>query len=376
MQPAQIEAAVQQVTDAVAPRAVGLLLRDPAIDPRCPESSDLDFVVLAEIGEMRSQRLRLDGGVMADLTWLPWAWVADARAAATRGWVPHRLLSSRVVWDAGRGIAALCQDIAGQMHVPALQARRIAVFLDTGWQTVREIGITRDFPALALFWLHMGHAACLSALADGLKRLCPNVYTRPFEHLDAVEALGHPGLRQRWVKTLRLDAELPPLVQALRRCHALLAPRLAEPDWPAAIGEALRSEYRYWRSPHELEFRIACAEELARRGDTAAALFHLRFTTYAVARLPVVQARALEGWNVAYLRPETAMRPELQRLAPELLDELPAMLAGPRPLPAAELEAATAALIDFRDRVCASLLAQGVPVEPMKTWAPYQPAVA
>jgi hypothetical protein len=374
MKSEHVDAAIRQVTDTVAGRGVGLLIRDPAIDPRCPDSSDLDFVVLADITEMRSERLQFDGGVMADMTWLPWDWVAAAPAAAGRGWVPHRLLSSRVVWDSGRDIKGLRAAIANCMHQPEIQARRIGVFLETGFETVREIGITWDFPPLALFWLHIAHAACLSALADGFHLLCPNIYTRPFDYIDTIESMGHPGLRQRWTQALRLEAELPPLVEQLQRCHTALAQRFPEPQWPASVGEALRSEYRYWLSRDELDFRIRTARELAARGDSAAALFHLRFCAYAVARLPVVHARVLEGGNVSFLRPEKAMLPELRRLAPEILEDLARMLAGPRPLPASELRHSLAQLIDFRDRVFASLRAQGVPVAPLKTWAPYQPA--
>ncbi len=375
----QVEDAIRQVTRAVSPRAVGLLIRDPAVDPRCPDSSDLDFVVLADIAKMRSERLSLvaagAGPVLADLTWLPWGWVVNPEDAATRGWVPHRLLSSNVVWDEGREIATLCDAIAQHMARPEIQSRRVAVFLDTGFQAVREIGITWDFPALAMFWLHMAHAACLAALADGLHMLCPNIFTRPFDHLDRVELKGHRGLRLRWTEALRLDDELEPLVERLLRCHSLVSRRYPEPCWPASIGEGLRCEYRYWLSPQELAWRICVARELARRGDSAAALFYLRFCAYAVARLPVVHARALEGISVSLLRPEKAMLPDLQRLAPEIIDDLGLMLAGHRALQASDVRLSLADTLNFRDRVCASLIAQGVPVASLKTWAPYQSVV-
>jgi hypothetical protein len=368
--------AIRQVAREVASRAVGLLIRDPAVDPRCPDSSDLDFVVLADIAEMRSERLSLvvagAGPVLADLTWLPWAWVVNAEEAATRGWVPHRLLSSNVVWDEGREIANLCDAIAQHMARPEIQSRRVAVFLDTGFQAVREIGITWDFPALAMFWLHMAHAACLAALADGLHMLCPNIFTRPFDHLDRVELNGHPGLRLRWTETLRLDEELDPLVERLLRCHALVSRRYPEPCWPASIGEGLRCEYRYWLSHQELAWRIRTARELARHGDCAAAVFHLRFCAYAVSRLPVVHARALEGISGSFLRPEKAMLPDLQRLAPEIIDDLSLMLAGSGALLTGNVKKSIDNLLDFRDTVCASLVAQGIPIATLKTWAPYQ----
>jgi hypothetical protein len=376
METVWVQDSILQVTKAVASRAAGLLIRDPAVDPRCPDSSDLDFVVLADIAEMRSERLSLvtagAGPVLADLTWLPWAWVVNPEEAATRGWVPHRLLSSNVVWDEGREIATLCDAIAQHMARPEIQSRRVSVFLDTGFQAVREIGITWDFPALGMFWLHMAYAACLAALADGLHMLCPNIFTRPFDHLDRVELNGHPGLRLRWIEALRLDDELEPLVERLLRCHALMSSRFPEPCWPASIREGVRFEYRYWVSHQELAWRIRTARELALRGDCAAAVFHLRFCAYAVARLPVVHERALEGISGSFLRPEKAMLPDLKRLAPEIIDDLSLMLAGPGVLLASNVKISIDNLLDFRGNVCASLVAQGIPIAPLKTWAPYQ----
>jgi len=79
----EVSGAIQQVTDGLAPRAVAILLRHPAVDIRCPDTSDLDFVVLADIPDMRSERLQLPAPgdapvIMADITWLPWGWVKDA----------------------------------------------------------------------------------------------------------------------------------------------------------------------------------------------------------------------------------------------------------------------------------------------------------
>ena len=179
--------------------------------------------MLADIEDMRSQRMRLtaaDGAViMTDLTWIPWAWVSDPELASTRGWIPHRLLSSELVWDSGRGIAQHCSDIARNMYRSEIQQKRISVFLDTGYQTVREIGITWDFPGLALFWLQMGHAACLAAALDGARRLCPNVYTRPFDYLDEAEVRLEYPLRRHWIEVLRLDADPGEMISRLRRIH-------------------------------------------------------------------------------------------------------------------------------------------------------------
>jgi hypothetical protein len=380
MPPGHIRDAILQVTRAVESRAVGILIRNPAVDARFPDTSDLDFIVLADIGDLRSERLHLtapDGTrTMADLTWIPWTWVSDPEVAATRGWVPHRLLSSDLVWDGGREIARLRDEIGQHMFRPDIQQKRTGVFLEIGFETVREIGITWDFPALALFWLHMGHAACLAALLDGMRLLCPNVYTRPFDYLDEAERRAYPGSRRQWIEALHLDDDPARIVPSVRRIHAIVAGKFPEPEWSAGITAGTRFEYRYWLSREELDWRIQVAMEMMRRGDSPAAVFYLRFCAYAIARIPMVHASAAEGRDVSFLRPEKAVLPELQRLVPEIIGDLDLTLAGTRALDAGSVDDSLSKLCIFRDRTLAFLRACGTPALEVKPWAPYQPRAA
>jgi hypothetical protein len=378
--PAQVQDAILQVIAAVQSRAVGILIRKPFVDVRFPDTSDLDFMVIADIEDLRSERLSIaapDGTrIMTDLTWLPWAWVSDPELAATRGWVPHRLLSSSLVWDSGRDIAQLCEEIARHMYRSNIQHKRTSVFLDIGFQTVREIGITWDFPALALFWLHMSYAACLAAMIDGMRLLCPNVYTRPLDYLDEAERQVCPGLRGQWIEALHLDADPMRIIPALRRIHAVIATKFPEPDWPANIQEGTRLEYRYWLSREELEWRIAVALEMVQRGDTAAAIFYLRFCAYAIARIPMVHARSGEGRNVSFLRPEVAVLPELQRLVPEIVGDLGDVLAGARKLDTDAVKSSLSMLNAFRQKTMAYLRECGMPISESTAWVPYLAQVA
>lgn len=335
--------------------------------------------MLAEIDDMRSERLRLttlNGAPRIDLTWVPWVWVSDPEVAATRGWVPHRLLSSDLVWDSGKHLARHCQQIAQFMYRPDIQQKRVGVFLEIGFQTVREIGITWDFPALALFWLHMAHSACLAAMLDGMKRLCPNVYTRPFDYLDDVERQVQPGLRCQWMEALHLDADPMQLIAALRRIHSLVTAKFPEPSWPANARPGTRYEYRYWLSPEELDWRVRVALEMVRRGDSAAAIFYLRFCAYAIARIPMVHARSREGRDVAYLRPEKAVLPELQRLAPEIIADLDLSLGGKHGTEVNTVKRSLSMLDLLRDRTVVFLHACGTPVPQLQIWEPYRPQAA
>ena len=332
-------------------------------------------MALAEIEDVCSERLLLaapdETPRMIDVTWLPWVLVSDPEVAATRGWIPHRMLSSDVVWDSGRDIVRHCREIGRHMYRAGIQQKRIGLFLDIGFQTVREIGITWDFPALALFWLHMGHAACLAAMTDAMRRLCPNVYTRPFDYVDEVERQAYPGLRRQWIEALHLDADLVEMIPLLKRTHAIVASRFPEPDWPAGIQASTRFEYRYWLSAEELDWRIRAALEMMRRGDSAAAIFYLRFCAYAIARIPMVHARTLEGRNVSYLRPEMAVRPELERLVPEVIDDLDLVLAGRRGMDVKTVKRSLTMLGTFRDSVLNYLNACGTPVPESEIWEPW-----
>jgi hypothetical protein len=102
----------------------------------------------------------------------------------------------------------------------------------------------------------------------------------------------------------------------------------------------------------------------------------LRFCAYAVARIPMVRARATEGRDVSFLRPEKAMLPELSSLVPEIIDDLDLILAGTRHLDVEVVKRSLSMLDIFRDNTVKYLDARGIPVPELKPWKPYQPQVA
>lgn len=364
----RIDHAVQWATRMLAPRAAAILVRTPRVDPRCPDTSDLDIIVLADIDDMRCERLWPAPRATApygassmpvDLTWLPWSWVNDAEAAAARGWIPHRLLSSDVIWDCGRRVASHCREIGKHLYRPDVLRRRVRLFLDLAADTVREISVTRDFPALGLFWLHMAYAACLAARLDGMRRLCPNIYTRPFDYLDAAAEHAQVDLRPLWVRALRLDVDPTRIIPALRRAHTVIAEKFPAPEWVPAIRAGTRSEYLYWLSRAELEWRIDAALEMARRGESAGAVFYLRFCAYATLRIPMVHARSTEGVQVGFLRPERPVRPEIQKLVPEVIGDLELVLGGARAPTSGDLDESLSTLDEFRTDTLAFLRSAG-----------------
>jgi len=375
-EPEAARRALGRAVRELAPRPSAVLVRRPLVDPRTPETSDLDLLVVADVEDLFPERLVVEGEtgrpVRIDLIWLPRGSLEAPAEFARNGLIAHRLLSSELVFAGDPGVAERIARIGREFRDPDIQVERIRGFLDMGFLTVREIGVTRDFPALALFWLHMAHAACLAAILDGAGRLCPNVYTRPIAHLEAAEEESGLALGHDVATALHLDVDPASLVPALRRIHETVSRRFPEPSWPRSMRIMTRHEYRYFLARDELEWRIAAAKEMARRGDGREAVFYLRFWAYALLRVPMVHRRALEGIDVSFVRPSRAVRPELERLCPEIVDDLADVLGG-RHLGASDVDRALEHLLRLRERTLHGLRARGLEPKDLRPWEPYRP---
>jgi hypothetical protein len=361
---------------AARPGVSAVLVREPLLDAHYRATSDIDLMVFAEAEDLLPERLHLpdapDAAPSIDLITLPRKTLEQPAELARKGLVPHRLLGSRLVYDRDGDVAGRLKELRLKLYEPGIHADRITGFLDMGFYTVREVGVTWDFPALALFWLHVGHAACLAAMADGLRRFCPNVYTRPFEYCRELERLCGVELVGPFVEALHLGVEPRELIAPLKRVHATVAGRFPEPEWPANMRHGTRYEYRYFGSAEELRWRVGVAEEMARRGDGPAAVFYLRFWAYSLARLPMVYQRANEGIDVSFMRPERAVRAELEKHCPEILDDLAAVLAPPR-LTAPDVSRGLEMLSERRAETLSLLNSCGVELPGLRTWQPAAP---
>lgn len=339
--------------------AAAFLRRDDA-DAR--PDADLDLLVFDAADELWVERQPLPGGGSLDLLRLPAALLADPARLAAMGLITHRLLSAEpVADDSGRAVQA---EVRARWREPASIAPRLAAFLDMGWLTVREVGVTGDWPALARFWLHMAQAAALATLADAQGLACPNVYTRPLHWARRVA----PDLEPTMVRQLGLDDTDPAAAaQALRALHAQVTARCPEPAWPAALREATRREWRYWAAPAELAERLAAAAAM----PAPDAVFYLRYAAYSLLRVAMLHQRALEGWprHIPFIRPETELRPDLDRHHPGLVPLAERVFGQPSPAAVARALAATQAL---QQDVLAQLVQAGLPVPDRRPWLPYQ----
>lgn len=340
-------------------------LREPQADADARPGADHDLLVFDTAAEeLWVEREPLPGGGSLDLLCLPAALLDDPARLAAMGLVTHRLLSARPVGDGEDRAARVQAQVRARWREPAALAPRLAAFLEMGWLTVREVGVTRDWPALARFWLHMAQAAATAVQADAAGLPCPNVYTRPLHWLRRLEPAAVPAVVQR----LGLDETDPAAAaQALRALHAEVRARCPEPPWPPALREATRREWRYWSAPAELAERLDAAAAL----PAPDAVFYLRYTAYSLLRVAMLHQRALEGWprHIPFIRPETELRPDLERHHPTLLPLADAVFGRP---PDASLAAALEGTQALQRQLLGRLEAAGHPVPDRRPWQPYQ----
>ncbi|HSM17489.1 MAG TPA: hypothetical protein VK845_10915 [Gemmatimonadales bacterium] len=368
--------ALQRAVEVLGDRAEAVLVRTPMIDPRFPETSDLDLLAVGDVEDFFPERVSLGTESTAlpkiDLIWLPLGQLEEVRRLAKLGLIGHRILSSDIVADR----TGLASRKHGELRVaffdPDLQAERIAGFLEMGFLTVQEIGVTWQFPALALFWIHLAYAACLAALVDGTKGLCPNVFTRPFDAVPRAEPAAGLALGNHMVETLHLRGDVTSSAHRLRRMVEVVTASFPEPAWPAGMRQITRYEYRYFSSRSELDWRIRAAGEMSRLGSPESALFYLRFWAYSLARLPMVHQRALEGVDVSFVRPSRMVLPDLERLCPEIIDDLALILGGDDAITDEDIRVSLDKLYTLRDHTLDFLAVCGLRFPELKAWAPYE----
>lgn len=344
-------------------------VRRPDAAAQALRHDDLDLMLFGQVDVFRPERHWAPDGTPVDLAWYPAAMLDRPERIAAAGLAAHRLAVCDPAWSHDRNDDSVPARVQALMPRPDLQAARLDVFLDLARLTVRETGITRDFPALARFWLQMGHAALLAAAADLDGQACPNAFTRPAGPLLALGSAAAGAISE----ALGLDADPLDLAAAVQAIHELVARDFAQPRWPAAMREATRAEYRYTLDGDELRWRLAVAGELAATGRAADAIWLLRYWAYALARLPMVFHAALRGEDIAFLRPERAVRPALAAQRPALLPLLDRALGGPwnETDGVRAVDAASDSLESLRTSVFHRITARSLPVK-MAT-APWQP---
>lgn len=375
--PERGERALKWAAAHLGDRDRALFARRPLIDPLLPNTSDIDLLAFAEVPDLLPERLWAPEPLPpVDVIWLPVSRLEALEELATWGLIAHRLAESSPTSPeggepspaAGGAPAAL----RALMSSPESRAARIGGFLEMGFATVREIGITWDFPALALFWLQIAWSSLVASAADAAGQRVPNVYTRP---LDALETLAEADRRllEPFLEALALaEVDAGAVAEAVRRIHAQVTAAFPEPPWPDGYRQDTRYEYRYYSDPRELRWRLAVAEEMVSGGDPRGAALYLRFWAYSLARIPMVHRRCEEEVEVPFGRPFKAMGPELRALCPAILPDVTLALGGTQ-IDRAHVEAAASRLSQMQGALVASTQARDIPLESPRPWRPWRP---
>ncbi|MHC4257938.1 MAG: hypothetical protein ACYSUH_06080 [Planctomycetota bacterium] len=377
--PVQVELSdelLRQIIAQLSSQAEAILIRDPVMDTHCPLTSDIDVLAFREDAGLLPERLylsELPDAPMLDVIWLSKNALRDPEQFAQYGLLPHRLLSSKIIYDKEGFISHSRKAVQKKMYQPDIQLKRIMGILQLADETVREIGVTWDFPAMALFWLHMSYTVCLAAVCDGMRILCPNMYTRPFNFMADIEEKYQPVMKRIFIDALHLEARPIKAINLLRSIHKHVSARYPEPEWQENMREDTRYEYRYFLSEEELKWRIQVAEEMVSRVNPYAAVYYLRFWAYALSRIPMVYHRAQEGIDVSFLRPERAMRPDLEKNCPEVLDDLAEILSGQSQVTINDITHSLDMLFTFRDKTLDILISQGIELSEVPEWQPFKP---
>lgn len=356
-------------------KAVAIQLRTPITDRFSPNAYDVDLMAFAPMPAFLPERRHSADpqGRSLDIVWYPQALLEQPEKLAQLGLAAHRYMASETVHDP-YGLSEACRaTMQACFHRPDIRTARWNVFLDVGWKTVREIGITWDFPELARFWLHMATSSCVALGIDGLGSFCPNVFTRPLLYLEEIEARTGLALRVEVVEMLGLGHAPQDAFEPLRRIHRAVSQRFSEPCWPDAMRRLTRAEYAYTIAADELEFRIAVARDMLAQGQRESALHYLRFWAYSLARIPMIHARAAEGLDAAFLQPEKAVLSDLSEHCPEILDDLRLVLGGGAVIDAVQLQHGIDGVVRLRDTLADELRSRGFAMDPLPEWAPFRP---
>ncbi len=338
--------------------------------PRTP-ADDLDIVAFGAVEELLVERrwLNTPTAPSLDIIWLPAGWLTDAPRLASYGLITHRLLQSQP-WPVSERAQRVLEQVHRLHRRPEHQEARLSGFFDMARLTVREIGVTWDCPALALFWLQMAWAAAGAALLDGMGALCPNIYTRPLTYMRQLERLCGESLVEPMVACLHLNDDLDELEIKLRELQRVtqVGP---EPAWPVVIRPAARAEYRYWQQAAEVEERLRTARTLAAQGAGEEAVWYVRFCAYSLARLPLMRQHAQDGTPTAFGRPARAMHPALAATCPEAAPLLERILRGAVPLSGDVVHHGLQHLGSLRQLVERWLCQQGIDLTTCPPWLPY-----
>ena len=351
--------AVGKAIDVLKPDSLCILSRRPLIDEDCPEVPEIDLLSVWSRAEEYPQRTTVStthGKVYVDVLWVPVSSMIDPYEAAGYRMLPHLLVESEIVWSKPDFVRPLIDEIRANTYEKTIWEKRVSSQMAFGDSALQEAKRNLDFPPGALFFLQTAHAYYMIALADALKASVTSLMTKPMTKLRGMDALTNSGLEELLLSNLHLDFESSTSVNALRDMYDAVSARCT-PQIVRGMSERTWGHYEYSLSSLELEYRLAVADALSRKGDVANANFYLRFWAYSLARCPVVCEEAKQGKNPAFYVPFSSFKESLIKACPEIIEQVSLVLGY---LSRSEVEASLKGTALFRGLVIEIIKKKGL----------------
>ena len=351
--------AVGKAVDMLKPRSLCVLSRKPLRDEDCPEVPEIDVLSVWNRTEEYPQRMTVStslGRVYLDVLWVPVSAMIDPLEAAGYRTLPHLFLESEMAWSKPAFIGPLIDEIRANAYEKGVWERRLGSQLAFGDSALQEAKRNLGYPPGALFFLQTAHAYYMTALGDALMMSVTSLMSKPMTKLRRMDAATDSSLEELLSANLHLDLEPSASIDALKRVHGAVSARCS-PHPVRGMSERTWGHYEYSLSGLELEYRLAVAEALSRRGDFANANYYLRFWAYSLARCPVVCREAAEGRNPNFYVPFRAFEESLSEACPEIIEPVGLILGD---VSRGEVEKSLRGAARFRELVAEEIHEKGL----------------
>jgi hypothetical protein len=298
------------------------------MDEDCPEVPEIDLVSVWNRTEEYPERMTVFtsyGRVYVDVLWVPVSEMIDPYEAAGYRTLPHLFVESEMAWSKLDFLGPLIDEIRANAYEKAMWEKRISSQLAFGDSALKEAQRNLGFPPGALFFLQTAHAYYMIALGNAIKESVTSLMTKPMTKLRRMSAATDSDLEEVLLDNLHLGLEPSASIVALKQVHEAVSTR-CNPHLVRGMSERTWGHYEYSLSSLELEYRLAVAEALSRKGDIANANLYLRFWTYSLARCPVVCEEAKQGKNPNFYVPFRALKESLSEVCSEIIEPVSMIL--------------------------------------------------
>jgi hypothetical protein len=351
--------AVRKAVDVLKPSSLCVLSRKPLMDEDCPEVPEIDILSVWNRTEEYPKRMTVStslGRVYVDVLWVPVSAMIDPYEAAGYRTLPHLFVESEMVWSKPGFVSPLIDEIRANAYEKAVWEKRLGSQLAFGDSALQEAKRNLSFPPGALFFLQTAHAYYMTALGDAIRESVTSLMTKPITKLRRMDAVTDGDLEEILLANLHLASEPFPSYTALKRVHEAVSAR-CNPRLARGMSERTRGHYEYSLSSLELEYRLAVAGAMSRRGDVANANFYLRFWAYSLSRCPVVFEEAKEGRNPSFYVPFSPLEESLSEACPEIIEPVGLILGD---VSRGDVEESLRGTALFRELVAEKIVEKGL----------------